>query len=364
MNKFDIIKQYMPLALLTVVVVLVIVLGVVSAAYAQSSSVFGMRGVNEDGQVIAGPDAGKTVKEPDIFQPLSPHLPGRFVEEDDMRPTRIGRAGLLPRNTVRSPQQPQPPINLEDMPSLSDNRNSANNRLGPDMTKARRAGDVARMAQAEPDPIPDFEELMLNNQSVRTAQVQVHLKQGQDDDETLLSWRMNPVEYPVFIKKVHALKPALTGSVPVTPSGTAYARTSVRLVDNEGQTYAPVNIYQNRVFVPGKEAPHEDNNLDLQTWVFGTAKRLDQREIISELIRVYSYDQCKTLGHTLVDTSPRQCILPDGSTYIDIDERLTPEGRKITTFEKCLKGGFPIVDTFPRQCVAPGGRIYVEPPQL
>ena len=361
------IKQYLPLVLLSFLAAMVVFLGVVSAANAQQ---FNPRfkqdfsNNNTDGKVIAGPDAGEA--QSDIFQPLAPHPQGRFTTRDDSRPTRIGRAGRLPRDTVRAPQQPQPTPNLEEMASLSDEAdNASNGRLGPsDMSQARRAGDLARMAAEDDAPTPDFDELTLNNQHIRTAQVQVHLKEGQDDKQTLLSWRMNPVEYPVFIEKVQALEPAMSGSVPVTSSGTAYERTSVRLVDKEGRTYAPVSIYQNQIFLPDSRAPYQDSSRDLETWVLGTAKRHDQREIISELVQVMSYQQCKALGHTLVDGAPRQCILPDGTTFIEIDEKITPKDRQITSFEKCLKGGHPIVDTFPRKCVAPGGRVYVEPPQL
>lgn len=364
MNKKDMIKQYIPLALLTILAAMVVFLGVVSAANAQNFSGF----LNQEGgQVIAGPDAGET-EESDIFQPLMPHRNHRMTVQDDRRPTRIGRAGRLPEDTVRAPQQPQPYVNLDEMPSLSDNAETTSDRgdrLGPtNMSMARRAGDIRRMEHQGPAPIPDFEELILNNQHIRTAEVQVHLKEGQDDQENLLSWRMNPVEYPVFIEKVEALDPTMTGTVPTEETNTAYDHTTVRLVDNEGRTYAPVKIYHNRVNLPGRQVPYQDSHRDLETWTLGTAKRHDQREIIASLINVMSYEQCKALGHTLVDAVPRQCILPDGTTFIEIDEKLTPKDREITSFEKCLKASHPIVDTFPRKCVAPGGRIYVEPPQL
>lgn len=365
MKKSDIIKQYIPLAVLTILAAMVIFLGVVSAANAQN-----FNQSNVGGEVIAGPDAGKQAPPSEIFQPLMPHKQtersGRFTPRDDTRPTRIGRAGRLPEDTVRAPQQPQPTPNMDDMPSLSDGaENDRGTRLGPtNMDRARRAGDLRRMAQQQPSPVPDFEELALNNTHIRTAQVQVVLEKGHKDQEKLLNWRMNPVEYPVFIKKMNALQEPMSGSVSVEGSDSAYDGVKVSIIDNKGTTYAPVKIYQNRVTLPDRSVPLKDSNRDLETWTLGTAKRHDQREIIAGLIHVMSYKQCKALGHTIVDALPRQCILPDGTTFIEINEKITQKDRKITNFEKCLKASHPIVDTFPRKCVAPGGRVYVEPPQL
>ena len=369
MRKTDIIKQYIPLAILSILAAMVVFLGVVSAANAQSNY-SPYSGKNQGGEVIAGPDAGAKAPSSEIFQPLMPHKEtqrsGRFTPRDDTRPTRIGRAGRLPEDPVRAPRQPQSTPRLDDMPSLSDNAEKGRgSRLGPNnMDAARRVGDVRRMKREEPAPAPDFEDLALNNTHIRTAEVQVVLKQDKKEEEKLLNWRMNPVEYPVFIKKVNALQEAMSGSVSVEESDTAYDGVKVRLIDNEGTRYAPVTIYHNRVTLPDHSAPFQDSNRDLETWALGTAKRHDQREMIADLIDVMSYKQCKALGHTLVDAVPRQCILPDGTTFIEIDEKITSEDRKITDFEKCLKASHPIVDTFPRKCVAPGGRIYVEPPQL
>ena len=442
MTKKEMIKQYVPLLLLSLLAGLIVFLGTASVVYGQNFS-----GQNQGGEVIAGPGAttgfndrktqrqrqrqaprrqaakrqkwqGQPAKENELgknnsslFKPLAPHQENRSPSQKNAqrstqtrkseRATFIGQAGRLPTYSkptpAPAPKEKAPEKKelsaeeIEKIGSLADasqqqddtdgdqpnSKNMGAKNMGPKnispeaLERARRTGDIERMATEE-TAIPDFDDLHLNNKKIRTAKVQVHLKEGQDDKQTLLSWRMNPLEYPVFINKVQALAPAMSGSVPIkssgqssgNPSGTAYERTTVELVSKDGTTYAPVSIKHNRVSVPGKDIPRQDSGRELETWVFGTAKRRDQREIISNLIHVMSYEQCKMLGHSLVDGAPRQCILPDGTTYIEIDEKLTPKAREITNFEKCLKRGHPIVDTFPRQCVAPGGRIYVEPPQL
>lgn len=341
------IREKLPVILIALLAVAGILLGVVSAATAQN--------LNHDPrlQPWQGQNANP-IPNPN-FAPWEP-LTETHQSPTGMRPTMIGRAGVIPEK----PAPLFPPERLEplpEVPSLADSKRAGT-------SAAVRAKTLAQRRVKLPDAVPNFDDLQLNNGEIRSAEVKVLLKGKNTDKEKELTWQFNPVELPIFIDKVHKLDIALGGSVAVTPSGTDYNRLQVRLIGNDGNFYQPVNIYQNRVWIPSINQPHEDQNRDLELWTLGTSKTFAQKDKITSLIKIWSFEDCKALNHTLVDSVPRQCILPDGTTYLEIDQKLSEKDKAIDNFDKCLRAGHPLIVNFPRKCVAPGGRIYIEPPRL
>ena len=363
-------KQYIPIVFLSIAAIALVVLGTLSAAHAQArpSAVLQHELIIENGVEV-----NKGQKR---FHPI-PLRPHNTPHNDALRTTKIGRAGVLPQRPVFKKKEPTTPPNWKEMTSLSDHKKRAGlngsgfnrskgNRLGPDLSAARKRGDLRRLKTLPPAPHPDFATLALNNKSIRTAEVKIRLKGLKDQKikEADLTWRLNPLEHPIFIEKIAALEEPLSGFVNGPPSGSAYAFSEVYLIGEDGTTYAPVRIYQNRVRLPGKQIPLEDSHTNLQDWLFGTAKTYGQKEQLASLIKIQSYNQCKALGHTLVDATPRQCLLPDGTTFIKTQAKYAQANHTIIDFDTCLKAGNPIVNTFPRKCVGPGGKLYIEPPRL
>lgn len=340
------IREKLPVILIIILAVAGVVMGVVSAATAQN--------LNHDPKLA--PWEGVTNSNTNPV--LAPWMPEDYTHTDPsgMRPTIIGRAGVIPEK----PANFWPPAPVAENLPLNSLADSAH---GPDMGKAMRATSLKERRVKTPNPLPDFAQLQLTNGELRAAEVKVVLKKGKEAAVDL-TWRLNPVEFPIFIDKMVKLKPALSGSVNVTPSETDYDHVEVRMLGNNGQTYQPVSIYQNRVYDPSKQTPLEDTNRDLELWTLGTAKSFAQKDLITNLIKIWSFEDCKALNHTLIDAVPRQCVLPDGTTYLEIDEKLSEADKKIINFDTCLKAGKPLIMSFPRKCVAPGGRVYIEPPRL
>ena len=341
------IKEKFPVILVAFLAFCGIILGAISAATAQN--------LNHDPSLA--PWEGMN-GEP-ALQQWNP-MTSTHGAPSGMRRTLIGRAGVIPEKPVPTypPEHYQP---VPDLPSLADGKTQD---YRADMDKAARASTLMQRRKEAPRPVPDFEALHLNNGELRAAEVQIKLKGNNADMEKDLSWRLNPVELPIFLDKVRKLEPALSGNVTTEDSKTNYDHIEVTLLGKAGQRYQPVKIFQNKVNLPAESRPHEDMDKDLELWLMGTTKTFGQKEAVSNLIKVWSYEDCKALNFTLVDSVPRQCVLPDGTTFLEIDQKLTEEDKKINNFETCLKASHPIIVSFPRKCVAPGGRVYIEPPRL
>ena len=340
------IREKLPVILIAFLAIFGVVMGVVSAATAQN--------LNHD--PVLAPWQG--IGNQPATAPWDP-MTSTHSTPSGMRQTLIGRAGVIPE----APAPMYPPQKAErvpNLPSLADSKND----YRANMNAATRATTLRERRVEGPGPVPDFEDLQLNNGELRSAEVKIILTGQNEDKEKELTWRLNPVELPVFIDKVRKLELALGGNVSTQPYGTIYDHIEVSLLGKAGQVYQPVKIFQNKVDLPSDSRPFEDSDKDIELWLLGTAKTFGQKDAIANLIKIWSYEDCKALNHTLVDSVPRQCVLPDGTTFLEIDQKITEKDKSIDNFEKCLKAGHPLIVSFPRKCVAPGGRVYIEPPRL
>ncbi len=204
-----------------------------------------------------------------------------------------------------------------------------------------------------------LEELMKDNSQVAQVTVEVDLEEGHE----AMSWVLTPLDVPVLISKLDEKKEVF-GKVSTVPSESGYKGVTLKMLSPTGRSYGPVTVYQNAITLDGKPRFLQDRDRDLEFWLFGTARSFADRVRAIELLEVYTFADCLKLGHTLVETSPRQCIIPDGTTFLETNEALTEKDKKIDTFDKCLEADNPLINTFPRKCIAPGGRVYVEPPRL
>jgi hypothetical protein len=76
------------------------------------------------------------------------------------------------------------------------------------------------------------------------------------------------------------------------------------------------------------------------------------------------FDDCRLMGFPIVNTKPRQCLLPEDGIMLETEEQPTAKSLKATNFDSCLNYGQSLINTFPRRCVAAGGRVFSEPPRV
>ena len=102
----------------------------------------------------------------------------------------------------------------------------------------------------------------------------------------------------------------------------------------------------------------------IEYWLWGTAKTRIQQQIALNVLSIFAFDQCVELGHVLIETDPRQCLMPNALVMLDLGEMPTFEALQIKNFEQCLISGTAIIDSFPRRCMAAGGKLFAEPPRM
>jgi hypothetical protein len=268
--------------------------------------------------------------------------------------TFIGNPGQLPAEPVLDSLQARD--GSTPLPRLSDD-------AVKDLVKTLPGEDDINKRAAHAANAPKaviIDDLVADNSQV--AQVTVNIRID-DPNQQPMSWVLSPLDIPVLIRKL-AEKKEVFGKVSTVPSESGYAGITLNMLSPKGRSYGPVTIYQNAIEIDGRPRFLQDSNRDLEFWVFGTARSFDIRVRTIDLLEVYTFGECLTLGHTLVETQPRQCIIPDGTTFLETNVALTERDKKINSFDKCLEADQPIIETFPRKCVAPGGRVFVEPPRL
>ncbi|MBI1363835.1 MAG: hypothetical protein GC134_07595 [Proteobacteria bacterium] len=268
--------------------------------------------------------------------------------------TFVGDPGNLPAEPVldgNAKADPEKPLTR-----LSDD---ALKELAKNAPSEEELNNRAAFLEKAPKAV-NVDELVADNSKVAQVTVDVDIE---DKTQDPMSWTLSPLDIPVLLRKL-AEKKEVYGKVSTVPSESGYAGVTLHMLSPKGRSYGPIHIYQNAVEIDGKPRFLQDHDRDLEFWIFGTARNYDARVRTINLLEIYTFGDCLKLGNTLVETAPRQCIIPDGTTFLESNEILTEKDKKINTFDRCLEAGNPLINSFPRKCIAPGGRLYVEPPRL
>lgn len=182
-----------------------------------------------------------------------------------------------------------------------------------------------------------------------------------------VSWPITQTELSVFMGKLKRLPQgghphdALFAQLP--EQDASYKGLEVRLTLRDGEQLAPLHIFEGNILA-GSTHYGRDAGRELEYWLFGTAKIIKQQMLAVQVLPVFTFKQCKTLGNIIVETQPRQCLLPDNNLIFDVPEKPTLEGLQVRTFDACLEHGAALIHTFPRRCMVKGGRVFTEPPRL
>lgn len=182
-----------------------------------------------------------------------------------------------------------------------------------------------------------------------------------------ISWPMTQTEVAVLMGRLQNLKvkphhnDALFSAL--KEKNSAYNGITLTLNTRDGRAVTPLHIFEGNVRTDGG-LYQRDAGRELEYWLFGTAKVVKQQILATQVLPIFTFNHCRILGNVIVNTQPRQCLLPDNNLVFEVPEKPTLESLKINDFDTCLKEGKAIIHTFPRRCMAAGGRVFTEPPRL
>lgn len=201
-------------------------------------------------------------------------------------------------------------------------------------------------------------------EDIQEAMVVVQMGHGEDNPR----WMMSHTQLQVFINKLFDMpeRPFPEDDIwpklkPVDPS---YKGITVVLQTWDQKRFEPIRVFEGRVTAPGGVLLTPDFGRQLEYWMFGTARVRRDQLLGVNVLPVLSFEQCRLLGQRIVETSPRQCLLPDNNLLLETSEAPTLKSAKLRDFDGCLKDGKALIYTFPRRCVAAGGRVFTEPPRV
>lgn len=229
---------------------------------------------------------------------------------------------------------------------------------------------MAAQAVAQPLPqggalVPDLQVIISDSTLLQRATVEVQLGMG-DQNPT---WQLSQTALQVFPQKladVLAQAPDGVDRLAVTAKNPepTYRGLTLALRRVDGQRYATLLVTQGKIRVHGGDVLADDPGRRLEYWLFGTARIRRDLLLGSQVLPVVTFEQCRVLGNQIVETQPRQCLLPDQNILLETPDPLTRASLRATDFDSCLKHGKALIYTFPRRCMADGGRVFTEPPKV
>lgn len=230
---------------------------------------------------------------------------------------------LVAAQTVAEPQRaPNPPLKV-DAATLQE--------LAPEVQRVVVTADIGKKAE-NPQWMLSF-----------TA-VQVLLGKLQEENPP-------PPVNPEVLAKAKQPEPAYRG-----------LKVQMTLVD--GREFEVLKVFKGRITAPGGATVREDVGRGLEYWLFSTARVQRDVALGASLLPVLAFEQCRLLGMMVVQTTPRQCVLPDETLLVQTDKPADMSTLKVKDFDSCLKHGVALIASFPRRCVAAGGKVFAEPPRV
>lgn len=188
-------------------------------------------------------------------------------------------------------------------------------------------------------------------------------------------WDMSHTQIEVFLDRLQTLPPRTLPEDDVWPQlkrkDPSYKGLVLLIETVDGKRFAPLRVFEGRIMALDPQyqgtvtqviAP--DYGRYMEYWLFGTARVKRDQLLGVHVMPVLTFEQCRLLGQRIVETVPRQCLLPDNNLLLESTQFPTMASARIETFDQCLKAGEALIYTFPRRCVATGGRVFTEPPQV
>lgn len=210
-----------------------------------------------------------------------------------------------------------------------------------------------------------LQSIYTNREDIDQALVVVEMGQGDDNPRWLMSATQLQVMQDTMLQFMPD-KPQPEDSIwpKLTPKEPKYRGLRVVLSTVYGKRFEPFMVFEGKVTAADGSVVTQDYGRRLEYWMFGTSRVRRDQLLGAHVLPVITFEQCRLLGQQIVETRPRQCLLPDNNLLLESDELPTLTSARIKDFDGCLKNGRALIYTFPRRCMASGGRVFTEPPRV
>lgn len=209
---------------------------------------------------------------------------------------------------------------------------------------------------------PEFKPANLLQDSAEFSDIKLKLITKDDPEGKNLEWSLDlPFRY-VFLTRFATMARADNYKIEEDVWGRDYDKLEITFVRADGKTMPPYFLYKNTITVNGIQ--YVDNSNQIEDWVFSTIRNYKQLEFVNRALRIDNFERCKDLGNLTHETSPEQCIFPDGTTFLNLNTEIKDDTIRTFNFDDCFANKNPLISGFPRRCIAPGGHVYIEQPKI
>ncbi len=181
-------------------------------------------------------------------------------------------------------------------------------------------------------------------------------------------WTPSQTEISVLLGKLERLEetphPYDDIFVQAPLPNSAYKGVILRIKTNFGDLFGTIRLTNGRLIDAKNQTLAYDAGRKLEYWLYSTGENPKTRAVAAQVLPFFAYEQCINVGNLTVETTPKQCILPDGRLMLDVPEEPTTASLQAIDFESCKQFGKALINTFPRRCLAAGGRVFTEPAKL
>lgn len=209
---------------------------------------------------------------------------------------------------------------------------------------------------------PDFKPANLLQDSGKFSAIKLKLITKDDPEGKNLRWDLGlPFRY-VFLTRFATMEKAADYTPKKDIWGRSYEKLEINFVRADGRKLPPYYLYRNSISVNG--ITYVDTQNEIEEWIFSTVNNFKQLEVVNKALNIDDYKRCQEIGNLTHETSPEQCIFPDGTTFLNLNTDMKEDTIRTFNFDDCFDNKNPLISGFPRRCIAPGGHVYTEQPKV
>jgi hypothetical protein len=210
---------------------------------------------------------------------------------------------------------------------------------------------------------PEFKPASLLQDSNQFADIKLKLITKDDIEGKNLEWSLDlPFRY-VFLTRFATMTTAKADYKPKDDIwGRDYKKLEISFIRADGKQMPPYFLYKNTITV--NNITYVDNSNEIEDWLFSTVRNYKQLAFVNRALKIDDYNRCKEIGNLNHETTPEQCIFPDGTTFLNLNTKIKEDTIRTFNFDDCFNNKNPLISGFPRRCIAPGGHVYTEQPKV
>jgi hypothetical protein len=210
---------------------------------------------------------------------------------------------------------------------------------------------------------PDFKPANLLQDAKKISNIKLKLVTAEDPEGKNLTWDMDlPFRY-VFLTRFATMEPAAENKAEENDIwGRSYKHLEITFERTDGKVLPPYFLFKNSIKV--NDTTYVDTTKSLEEWIFSTVRNYKQLEVVNKALNIDNFERCKSIGNLVHETSPEQCIFPDGTVFLNVNTEMKEDTIRTFNFDDCFNNKNPLISGFPRRCVAPGGHVYTEQPKV